>query len=137
LSGKGKIVAFTVIGVGAIPMIKAGYTGIILTVSELFETEEGPGLTRRLWVLTLKNPENIKLGTELPRTLSSAAAGILLMKLPAYRRVIWSFGLNSGEPGTLILIFKDEGQSVPRSVCLFQPETGGNMNNVPPDVWMA
>jgi len=65
LSGKGKIVAFTVIGVGAIPMIKAGYNRDNPYCVGIVETEEGPRINAQIMGVDVKNPENIKLGTDV------------------------------------------------------------------------
>ena len=63
LKGKGKLVAFTVIGVGPWTMIKEGYDREHPYCSGIIELEEGPRIATQILGVDVKNPQNIKVGT--------------------------------------------------------------------------
>jgi len=65
LSGKGKLVAFTVIGVGPIPMIEAGYNRENPYCVGIVEVEEGPRIGAQILGVDVTHPENIRIGTSL------------------------------------------------------------------------
>jgi len=62
LSGKGVLIAFTVIGVGAIPMIVAGYNRDNPYCVGIVKTEEGPLIGAQILGVDVFHPENIKIG---------------------------------------------------------------------------
>ena len=62
LKGKGKIVSFTVIGVGPWTMISEGYDRDHPYCSGIVELEEGPRITTQILGVDVNKPENIKIG---------------------------------------------------------------------------
>lgn len=65
LSGKGKLVSFTAIGVGPRPMVDEGWGRDNPYCSGIVEVAEGPRICTQLIGLDAKNPKNIKLGTSM------------------------------------------------------------------------
>ena len=65
LKGKGKLVAFTVIGVGPKPMVAAGYDREHPYCSGIVELEEGPSISAQILGVDVAHPENIKIGVPL------------------------------------------------------------------------
>jgi uncharacterized OB-fold protein len=63
LSGRGKLVAFTVIGVGPIPMLEAGYNRDNPYCAGIVEVEEGPRVSAQILGVDVGDPKNIKIGT--------------------------------------------------------------------------
>ncbi|MFC2003187.1 Zn-ribbon domain-containing OB-fold protein [Chloroflexota bacterium] len=63
LKGKGKIVSFTVIGVGPWTMISEGYDREHPYCSGIVELEDGPRITTQILGVDVNKPENIKVGT--------------------------------------------------------------------------
>ena len=63
LKGKGKIVSYTVIGVGPWTMISEGYDREHPYCSGIVELEEGPRITTQILGVDVDKPENIKIGT--------------------------------------------------------------------------
>jgi len=65
LKGKGKLVGFTVIGVGPKPMVDAGYDREHPYCAGIIELEEGPKVSAQVLGVDVAHPENIKIGTPL------------------------------------------------------------------------
>ena len=65
LSGRGKLVTFTVIGVGPMPMVDAGYNRENPYCAGIVELEEGPKISAQILGVDIAHPENIKIGTPL------------------------------------------------------------------------
>lgn len=65
LGGKGKLVAFTVIGVGPPTMINEGYNRDHPYCSGVVELEEGPRISTQIIGVDVTKPESIKIGTPL------------------------------------------------------------------------
>jgi uncharacterized OB-fold protein len=63
LSGKGLLVAFTVIGVGPMPMIEAGYSRDKPYCVGIVQVDEGPRIGAQILGVDVAHPENIKIGT--------------------------------------------------------------------------
>jgi len=63
LSGKGTLVAFTVIGVGPMPMIDAGYGRDNPYCVGIVQVEEGPRIGAQILGVDVAHPEKIKIGT--------------------------------------------------------------------------
>ena len=63
LKGKGKLVAFTVIGVGPPTMLNEGYDREHPYCSGIVELEEGPRISTQIVGVDVHKPENIKIGT--------------------------------------------------------------------------
>lgn len=63
LSGKGTLVAFTVIGVGPMPMIDAGYGRDNPYCVGIVQVEEGPRIGAQILGVDVAHPEHIKIGT--------------------------------------------------------------------------
>ena len=64
-SGKGKLVAFTVIYVGSSAMLAAGYDRKNPYCVGIVETEEGPKISAQILDLDLNKPETIQIGMPL------------------------------------------------------------------------
>ncbi|MFH1481323.1 MAG: Zn-ribbon domain-containing OB-fold protein [Pseudomonadota bacterium] len=65
LSGKGKLMTYTVIGVGPMPMIEAGYGRDNPYCVGIVEVAEGPRIGAQILGVDVKHPEKIKIGTAL------------------------------------------------------------------------
>ena len=65
LKGKGKLVAFSVIPYGPMPMVLAGYGRDNPTCSGIVELDEGPRMSAQILGVDVAHPENIKIGTPL------------------------------------------------------------------------
>ena len=63
LKGKGKILAFTVIGVGPSTMLKEGFDREHPYCSGIIELEEGARMETQIMGVDVNNPKNIKIGT--------------------------------------------------------------------------
>ncbi len=63
LKGKGKIISFTVIGVGPWTMTSEGYDRNNPYCSGIVELEEGPRVSAQILGVDVNKPENIKVGT--------------------------------------------------------------------------
>ena len=64
-SGKGKLVAYTVIYVPPVMMANAGYDAKNPYCVGVVELEEGPRISAQILDVDIENPENIKIGTNL------------------------------------------------------------------------
>ena len=65
LTGKGKLVSFTVIGVGPWTMTNEGYDKDHPYCSGVVELEEGPRISTQILGVEVARPENIKIGTSV------------------------------------------------------------------------
>ncbi len=65
LSGKGKLVAFTVITIAPTQMIEAGYNRNNPYCAGIVELEEGPKVSAQIIGVDVAHPETIKIGTSL------------------------------------------------------------------------
>jgi uncharacterized OB-fold protein len=70
-SGKGKLAAFTVISVGPTVMIQEGFDRVNPYCTGIVELDEGPKISARIVEVDVKNPEIIKVGTQLVMQLQS------------------------------------------------------------------
>jgi len=68
-SGRGKLVAFTVISVPPVKMAQAGYSAKNPYCSGIVELVEGPRISAQIHDVDMQNPENIKIGTPLTMTI--------------------------------------------------------------------
>jgi hypothetical protein len=68
LSGKGKLVAFTVISVPPVMMANAGYDGKNPYCVGIVELEEGARVSAQILGVDMSAPETIKIGTPLSKT---------------------------------------------------------------------
>jgi uncharacterized OB-fold protein len=67
-SGKGTLVAFTVVSVPPVAMAEAGYNAKNPYCTGIVELEEGPRISAQILNLDMSNPENIKIGSKLIMT---------------------------------------------------------------------
>ena len=67
-SGKGKLVAYTVISVPPVKMVKAGYDAKNPYCSGIVELEEGPRISAQILDVDVQAPETIKIGMPLTMT---------------------------------------------------------------------
>jgi hypothetical protein len=67
-SGKGKLVAYTVISVPPVKMAQAGYDSKNPYCVGIVELEEGPRISAQILDVDLAHPELIEIGTELEMT---------------------------------------------------------------------
>jgi hypothetical protein len=65
MKGKGKLIAFSMIAVGAPMMVNEGYDREHPYCSGIVELEEGVKIPARILGLDVNNPEKIKIGTPL------------------------------------------------------------------------
>jgi len=65
LKGKGKLVSFTVIGVGPPTMIEEGYDRSHPYCAGVVEVEEGARITTQILGVDVDHPENIGIGTSV------------------------------------------------------------------------
>ena len=63
LSGKGKIVSFTVIGVGPTMMLNEGFDRDHPYCAGVVQLDEGPRMSAQILGVDVNNPANIKVGT--------------------------------------------------------------------------
>lgn len=68
VSGKGKLIGFTVITVGPTFMIEDGYGRDNPYCAGIVQLEDGPAISGQIFGVDVKNPENIKIGTEVQAT---------------------------------------------------------------------
>ena len=68
VSGKGKLLAFTVITVPTPAMVDAGYGKDNPYCVGIVQLEEGPAISGQIFGVDMQNPENIKIGTALQAT---------------------------------------------------------------------
>ena len=68
ISGKGKLIGFTVITVGPTFMIEDGYNRDNPFCAGIVQLDEGPAISAQIFGVDVKNPENIKIGTEVQAT---------------------------------------------------------------------
>lgn len=67
-SGKGKLVAYTVISVPPVMMAEAGYDSKNPYCVGIVELIEGPRISAQILEMDLAHPESIKIGTDLEMT---------------------------------------------------------------------
>ena len=77
LEGNGKLVAYTVIGVGPMPMINAGYDRENPYCAGIVELEEGLRVTAQVLGVDVDHPQNIKIGTPLVAEFTERGAWAL------------------------------------------------------------
>lgn len=65
VSGKGKLVAFSVITIAPTAMIEAGYNRSNPYCAGMVELDEGPRVAAQILGLDVAHPENIKIGIPL------------------------------------------------------------------------
>lgn len=73
-SGKGKLVAFTVIFVPPVLMAEAGYDAKNPYCSGIVELSEGPRISAQILDVDMKQPENIRIGTPMMMTTITRGA---------------------------------------------------------------
>jgi len=91
LKGKGKLVAFTVIGVGPPTMIAEGYDRDHPYCSGVVELEEGPRITTQIVGVDVDHPENIKIGTPLTADFLERGSYSLVPALASVRKTYLIF----------------------------------------------
>ena len=91
LSGKGKLVSFTVIGVGPRPMVDEGFGRDNPYCSGIVELEEGPRVCTQLLDLDAKNPNNIQIGMALTADFIERGTYSLVPVMSAVRKFYLAF----------------------------------------------
>lgn len=91
LSGRGKLVAFTVIGVGPMPMIDAGYSRDNPYCAGIVEVEEGPRISAQILGVDVAHPENIKIGTPLTADFVERGSWHFVEELAKMRKMYLAF----------------------------------------------
>ena len=91
LSGNGKLVSFTVIGVGPRPMVDEGWARDNPYCSGIVEMEEGPRMCTQLLGLDAKNPKNIKIGMSLTADFVERGTYSLVPVMAAVRKNYLAF----------------------------------------------
>lgn len=87
LSGKGKLVAFTVISVPPVMMAKAGYDARNPYCVGVVELEEGARVSAQILDVDMNAPETIKIGTPLSMTTIARGEGENQEKFLAFKPV--------------------------------------------------
>lgn len=75
VSGKGKLRAFSVIGVGTTAMVGYGYNIKNPYCAGIIELEEGPSVIGQIEGVDVSNPESIKIGTEMKPKFNERVVG--------------------------------------------------------------
>lgn len=75
VSGKGKLLAYTVITVGPTHMNEAGYGRDNPFCCGIVQLDEGPAVSAQIFGVDVKNPESIKIGTPLQVTYIERGQG--------------------------------------------------------------
>jgi uncharacterized OB-fold protein len=91
LSGKGKLAAFTVIGVGPMPMIDSGYNRDNPYCSGIVEVEEGPRISAQILGVDVAHPENIKIGIPLTADFVERGSWHFLEELARNKKTYLTF----------------------------------------------
>lgn len=91
LKGKGKLVAFTVIGVGPSTMLKEGYDREHPYCSGVVELEEGPRISTQIVGVDVNKPENIKIGTPVVADFVERGSFSLVPKVADVRKTYLVF----------------------------------------------
>lgn len=86
LKGKGKLVAFTVIGVGPSTMLNEGYDRKHPYCSGVVELEEGPRISTQIIGVDVTKPENIKIGTAVTAEFVERGSFSLVPKVASLRK---------------------------------------------------
>jgi len=91
LKGKGKIVSYTVIGVGPWTMISEGYDREHPYCSGIVELEEGPRITTQILGVDVNKPENIKIGTPVTADFVERGSFSLVPEVASVRKAYLVF----------------------------------------------
>ena len=91
LKGKGKIVSFTVIGVGPWTMISEGYDRNNPYCSGIVELEEGPRISTQILGVDVASPENIKVGTPVTADFLERGSFSLVPEVASIRKTYLVF----------------------------------------------
>ena len=91
LSGKGTLAAFTVIGVGPMPMIDSGYNRDNPYCAGIVEVEEGPRISAQILGVDVAHPENIKIGTPVSVDFVERGSWHFLEELSKNRKTYLAF----------------------------------------------
>jgi uncharacterized OB-fold protein len=91
LGGKGKLVAFTVIGVGPMPMIEAGYGRDNPYCVGIVEVEEGPRIGAQIVGVDVAHPENITIGTPVTADFIERGSWHFVEEVAKERKVYLAF----------------------------------------------
>lgn len=75
LSGKGKLVAYTVVHIAPTTMLEAGYGRKNPYCSGVVELEEGPRISAQILGVDVTHPESIKIGMSMTMTFVERGAG--------------------------------------------------------------
>jgi uncharacterized OB-fold protein len=75
MSGRGKLVAFTVVHIAPSSMIEAGYGRDNPYCSGIVQTEEGPSVSAQIVGVDTTQPEQIIIGTPLSATFIQRGEG--------------------------------------------------------------
>lgn len=91
LSGKGTLLAFTVIGVGPMPMIDAGYGRDNPYCVGIVEMEEGPRIGAQIVGVDVAHPENIEIGSKVNADFVERGSWHFVEEVAKERRVYLTF----------------------------------------------
>lgn len=91
VEGKGKLAAYTVIGVGPMPMLNAGYDRDNPYCAGIVELEGGLKTTVQVMGVDVAHPENIKIGTPLVAEFVERGAWALIGELAQTQRTYLAF----------------------------------------------
>ena len=91
IEGKGKLVAYTVIGVGPVPMIEAGYGRDNQYCAGIVELEGGLKASAQILNVDVNHPENIKIGTPVVAEFVERGAWALIGELAQTKKTYLAF----------------------------------------------
>jgi uncharacterized OB-fold protein len=91
LKGKGKLVSFTVIGVGPWTMISEGYDRNNPYCSGIVELEEGPRISTQILGVDVASPGNIKVGTPVTADFVERGSFSLVPEVASIRKAYLVF----------------------------------------------
>jgi len=86
LSGKGKILSFTVIGVGPSNMLNEGFNRDNPYCSGVIQLDEGPRISTQIMGVDTKHPETIKIGTPVTASFASRGAFALAPEVACIKK---------------------------------------------------
>jgi uncharacterized OB-fold protein len=91
LSGKGKLLTYTVIGVGPMPMIGAGYGRDNPYCTGIVQVEEGPSISAQILGVEVAHPESIQIGTPVTADFVERGSWHFVDELAKLRKTYLAF----------------------------------------------
>jgi uncharacterized OB-fold protein len=93
LKGEGKLISFTVISIGTVAMINAGYKKNKPYCVGIVEMEEGPRISAQILGVDVTHPDNIEIGTPLGAEFVERGSWHFVGELAKMRKIYLAFRL--------------------------------------------